>query len=146
MYTRILCFACFLLLLLCLSLLAGCKTGQKKEPAAEAFTEAQFDRGKEVFEQRCQVCHPLNPPAKLAPPILGISGHYHDAFTDRDAAIRHMVDYIQHPAAEKSKLEPMAMERFGIMAPMVLPEEDLEAVAYWIWSIRAAGMKAPAAP
>lgn len=94
-----------------------------------------FEQGKAVYDKVCSACHNYGPPPKKAPPMIGISGHYHDAFTDQDKAIAHIVDYIKKPAPEKSMLMPMAIQTWGLMAPLTLPEEDLRAVAYWVWEI-----------
>jgi len=97
---------------------------------AVEINNALFDQGKV-----CAACHNYLPPPKAAPPLLGISGHYHQAFTDPNEAIDYIIDYIKQPTAEKSMLPPMARQRWGLMAPLALPEEELKAVAYWVWEI-----------
>jgi cytochrome c len=102
---------------------------------AGEHNHALFDQGKAVYDKVCATCHNYLPPPKAAPPLLGISGHYHQAFADPDKAIAHIVDYIKQPAAEKSMLPPMARQQWGLMAPLPLPDEELKAVAYWVWEI-----------
>ena len=94
-----------------------------------------FNKGKAVYEQNCAVCHSYGPPPKTAPPIVGISGHYHEAFTDRAKAIAHMVDFMKKPSKDKSVLLPIGLERWGLMIPMNLPDEELYAVSYWVWEV-----------
>jgi mono/diheme cytochrome c family protein len=74
-------------------------------------------RGETLFNQVCTACHTLQPPPNLAPPMMGISGHYHDQFAERDEAVAWMVAYIQSPDPANSKLSEEAFERFGTMAP-----------------------------
>jgi mono/diheme cytochrome c family protein len=96
---------------------------------------ALFDQGRTVFEQYCMACHSYGPPPTQAPPMLGIANHYHQAFTDREQGMAHMVDFIKRPSPDKSKMMPMAVQAWGLMPPMPLPDEQLRAVAYWTWEI-----------
>lgn len=70
-----------------------------------------FNKGKAVYEKSCASCHSYGSPPKIAPPIVGISGHYHEAFTDRAKAIAHMVDFMKKPSKDKSVLLPIGLER-----------------------------------
>jgi len=103
--------------------------------AANEINQALFDKGRAVFDKLCVACHNYAPPPNKAPPMLGISGHYHDAFSDRDQAVAHIVDYLKKPAPEKSMLMPMAIRVWGLMVPPPLSVEESQAVAYWVWEI-----------
>ena len=69
--------------------------------------------------------------------LIGVSGHYHQTFTDRDQAVSHIANFIQQPTKEKSKLPPMAINTWGLMPPLALPlaSEEVQAVSYWVWEI-----------
>ena len=99
--------------------------------------QALFDQGKIVYEKACITCHNYFPPPKNAPPMLGISGHYHQTFTDKDQAVSQIAHFIQQPTKEKSKLPPMAINTWGLMPPLALPlsPEEVQAVSYWVWEI-----------
>ncbi|NTW49468.1 MAG: cytochrome c [Chlorobiales bacterium] len=90
--------------------------------------------GKAIYQKNCSVCHSLKPPPKMAPPIVGMAAHYRDAFTDKDAAITHMVQFMQAPDSSKSKLEPQAIARFGLMPVIPLSEKELRTVSEWLWN------------
>lgn len=92
-------------------------------------------KGEALFNQVCIACHTMQPPPNLAPPMMGIAGHYHEAFTDRDEAVNWMVAYIQSPHPSKSKLSEEAFQRFGTMPALPLPEADLRAVMTWVWDM-----------
>ena len=99
--------------------------------------QALFNQGKTVYEKVCITCHNYLPPPKNAPPMIGVSGHYHQTFTDRDQAVSHIANFIQQPTKEKSKLPPMAINTWGLMPPLALPlaSEEVQAVSYWVWEI-----------
>ncbi|MCP5424939.1 MAG: cytochrome c [Gammaproteobacteria bacterium] len=99
------------------------------------FDQALFDKGKAVYDQYCMACHNYGPPPTHAPPMFGISNHYHQAFPERDQAMAHMIDFIKQPSPDKSKMMPMATQMWGMMPPLPLPDEELQAVAYWTWEI-----------
>jgi len=105
--------------------------------ADKGQTDQQLDQGKAVFDKSCSLCHSYGPPPKIAPPMVGISQHYHDNFTDAETekAIAHMVDFIKNPSKEKSMLLPIGLEKWGLMPAMNLPDGDLRAAAYWIWQV-----------
>jgi hypothetical protein len=94
---------------------------------------ATAEHGEELFSTVCVACHTMEPPPNLAPPMMAVIGHYRTAFDERDPAVDAMVAYIQAPDPDNSKLGPMAFDRFGTMAPLALPEEDLRAVTGWLW-------------
>jgi len=45
------------------------------------------------------------------------------------------VAWIKAPAKDKSLMPAMAIERFGLMAPLPLPDEQLRAAAAYVWSL-----------
>lgn len=104
---------------------------------ALAIDQAKFNQGRAVYEKHCIACHNYMPPPRNAPPLVGISGHYHQAFTEAAPAIAHIADFIKNPAPEKSKLPPMAINAWGLMPPLTtaLTEEEIQAVAYWVWAV-----------
>jgi len=106
-------------------------------PADQQKADQNADKGKAVFEKSCSLCHTYGPPPKIAPPMVGISQHYHENFKDADAekAVAHMVDFIKSPSKEKSMLLPIGLEKWGLMPAMNLPDEELRAAAYWIWQV-----------
>lgn len=105
---------------------AALSSGPKNKPKA--------DDGKAIYQKNCSACHSLKPPPKMAPPIVGIAAHYHEAFKEKDAAIAHMVQFMQAPDSTKSKLEAQAITRFGLMPAMPLSEKELHTVSEWLWN------------
>jgi len=86
--------------------------------------------GKAIFELVCAMCHTLEPPPNLAPPISHAAAYYFHRFETEDEAVAAMVAFMREPSEAASILPAMAIERFGLMPPQAhLSQEQLEAVA-----------------
>lgn len=96
------------------------------------FAGTSVTDGKAVFDRNCSVCHSINPPPKSAPPIVPLSSRYHQQFATRKEGVGHIAAFIKAPDKNKA-IEPQAIARFGLMPPIALPENELQAVAGWIW-------------
>jgi mono/diheme cytochrome c family protein len=100
---------------------------------ASAESASTIPDGKAVFERNCSVCHSVNPPPKSAPPIVPIAASYHRKFASKAAGVSHMAAFMRSPSKATSKVDPEAIARFGLMPAMTLDEEELQAVAGWVW-------------
>lgn len=89
--------------------------------------------GEELYARDCQVCHSMRPPAKTAPPILGIASRVRTVYGNKDDAVAAMVSFMKAPDAANTSLGPQAIQRFGLMPAMSMPDEELEKVAGWLW-------------
>ena len=96
---------------------------------------AQLAQGKQIVSTVCAACHTEQPPAKLAPPFAHVAARYRMKLGDRDKTIERMVAWIKTPAKDRSLLPPMAIERFGLMPPLPLPDAQLQAAAAYLWSL-----------
>jgi len=97
-----------------------------------APASAEVD-GKAIFDRSCSVCHSIAPPPKSAPPILPISARYHQQFSSRNEGIKQMAEFIKSPTKEKVLADQHAITRFGLMPPIPLNDEELNAVSAWVW-------------
>ena len=100
----------------------------KKEAEEAARKEAQA-----IYEKNCQSCHAMAPPSPNAPSIIALAGQYRARYSKRAGAVADMASFIKEPAVGKSILGTSTLERFGLMAPLSLPDEELEKVAGWLW-------------
>ena len=97
---------------------------------------AELAQGKQLVTTVCVACHTEQPPPKLAPPLAHVSQRYRMQHGgDREKALARIVAWIKAPAKEKSLMPPMAIERFGLMAPLPLPDSQLHAAAAYVWSL-----------
>ncbi len=94
----------------------------------EAETEAEA-----IYQNSCQSCHSMAPPAKSAPAIIALAGQYRARYSKKAGAVADMVSFMKEPSIGKSILGSSTFERFGLMPAMSLPDEELEKVAGWLW-------------
>ena len=140
------------LALAALLVLAGCRGSQPQDrpvapgtaraaaPPAEAGLRAQVEAGRQLFQASCSGCHSEAPPPRSAPPMQHVAMRYRAAVADREEAVTRIAAYVRAPAAERSLL-PGAVRRWGVMPPMPLPEEQLRAVAAYVWTLGDAGVR-----
>jgi mono/diheme cytochrome c family protein len=100
-----------------------------------ALDSISVARGQLVFDSVCSACHTLEAPPKTAPPLGEIARRYRQVFTDREEAIDHLVDYTRSPAPAKSHLTQPAIDDWGVMPGVDIPEADLRAVGRYIWEL-----------
>ena len=97
-----------------------------------AFAESSTPGAQQLWEQRCGVCHSLNPPPKIGPPVRGIVMHYRSTHQTREAFVNAVSSWVTHPQKERS-LIPQAIEKFGIMPPLAYDAGELRQIAGWMW-------------
>lgn len=122
--------------------------GARERIATDTITladSALLAEGRRVVSTICVACHSEQPPAKLAPPLAHISGRYRMVLGSRDSAIARISAWIATPVRERSLMPIAAIDRFGLMAPLPLPEAQRHAAAAYVWSLseRGAGTMAP---
>lgn len=100
-----------------------------------AADTALLRKGKEIVSTICAACHTEQPPPKLAPPLAHVSQRYRMMVGDRDKAIARITAWIKEPSKDRSLMPPMAIERFGLMAPLPLPDDQRLAAATYLWSL-----------
>ena len=88
--------------------------------------------GSAIFAKNCSVCHSVNPPPKLAPPIIPLASRYHIRFQTKEDGVKHIIAFVKSPE-KKNAVDPQAVARFGLMAPIPLSDAELRAVAGWVW-------------
>ncbi len=121
--------------------LVSCKEAKKTEtkPVETKLESASAEQekihpGKKIIETECYLCH--NPKASevsmIAPPMVAIKKHYIDSTTTKEQFIKAMVDWINDPQEEKSKM-PGALNRFGIMPYQPYPEETISLIAEYMY-------------
>ncbi len=127
-------YVLFAVSIVCIAGMYGC--GFPQDPSDNKGSQnvsAEMTDGERLYKRSCKRCHSLGPPPKFGPPIKGIAMHYREAFADKNEAVEHMVTFMQKPDVSLSKCRPEAVQRFGLMPAMNLPEEELRVVSDWLW-------------
>lgn len=105
---------------------------------AEAITsttetaEPMMRSGKEVYESLCMACHATEGPATVAPPIFAVKNHVIQVYPERDDFVKRVVEWVKAPNAD-DPLMPGAVRKFGLMPAMELADEELTAVAEFLY-------------
>lgn len=120
-------FLLALLFMLAAMLLMGQKAVQPADDPVD---------GKEIFENTCATCHTVQPPPNLAPPMAMIVRHYRMALADSSAVKEALVSWVESPDTSKSLLPAHAIERFGLMAPLALNPEEINAVVDYVMTLK----------
>ena len=99
-------------------------------------TLSASDEGKELFMQKCAVCHPMQKPKDksqmLAPPAMGLMFHLKDSFGSDEEILAHIKSFTVNP--EKAKAICPSVRRFGLMPSQRenITDKELDAVAHWM--------------
>ena len=92
--------------------------------------------GKDRFKAVCMACHKLDRgPQMLAPPVFAVQNHYLRVHPGKAEFVQAVVDWVRSPETNKS-LMPGAVRRFKLMPPMPLPEDELKAIAEFLYDAR----------
>lgn len=108
---------------------------QGQRDTLSAADSALVARGKEIVTTVCAACHTEQAPPKLAPPLAHVSHRYRMQLGTRDSALARMTAWIKDPSRDRALMPAMAIERFGLMAPLPLPEDMRRAAAAYVWSL-----------
>jgi cytochrome c553 len=109
---------------------------QEASPALPTDPEilAQIQSGKTLVETNCYACHsptaPLN--GRLAPPMAAVKSHYIEDSTSFPDFTAELIRFVGKPSEGYTKM-PGAVRRFGLMPQVQYPEEDLRAIAAYIY-------------
>lgn len=91
--------------------------------------------GKATFETTCVACHTLEPPVKLAPPMMMIARHYRQRFANDSAGIAALAEWVLAPDSSRSVLPAHAIARFGLMPRPAVDSIQARAVARYVWEL-----------
>jgi len=110
-------------------------TGQQQDERAVADT-VTFQQGKILIEQNCYSCHTpeMTGRQRLAPPIQMVKMHYMRDYETKEAFVDAIADWVSEPNKDKS-IMPGALNRFGLMAPIAISEEDVRLIADYLYEV-----------
>jgi len=94
--------------------------------------DADFEKGKSLFQEYCLSCHDagLDPPQ--APPMYGVQKRYRMDSPDRAEFIRRITAFVQQPSEDRALLK-MAVKHVGLMPAVDVAGDDVKAIAAYIY-------------
>jgi len=122
------------------SLLWSCSNSEEKITETEELTQevvsnVDLSKGFQLLENNCFVCH--SPDAgidkRVAPPMFGVKKHYVTDSTTQEEFTADLIAYLNNPIEENSKM-PGAIDKFGVMPKMGFSEEQIRAIAAYIYN------------
>jgi mono/diheme cytochrome c family protein len=119
-----------------LFLLLGCK--ERIEVDLSEVPPGVIEQGVELMRTHCHTCHgvgELEMEAMLAPPLWGVRVHYLAEYSEGEAFVDAMTAFLLEPSRGKSQM-PLSVERYGLKAPVSLPEAEVRAVVWAIYAGR----------
>lgn len=125
-------------LLFMLSLTActnGSKSTGKKSKNNLQTTEAVVnEEGFKTMKNLCYSCH--GPDAememRMAPPMIAVKMHYRKAYPKEDDFVNAIWGMVDNPDSNKALMKG-AVRKFGLMPYLPHPEEDVKAIASYIY-------------
>lgn len=128
------------MLLPLISILMACEKKQETD-LSQAPADA-IRQGVALMATYCHTCHGVGELAMdemLAPPLWGVRAHYLERYSEPEAFVDAMTGFILEPSTEGS-LMPLALERYGLKAPVSLTAAEIRSV---VWAIYAGQVERP---
>lgn len=104
-------------------------------PPLDEATISLIKQGEELIATNCYSCHSATAPlegGRLAPPMEAVKNHYLDEEVTLEAFTDQLIRFVHKPSEAYSKMHG-ARRRFGLMPALPLPEEELKAIAAYIY-------------
>jgi len=117
------------------TLMAGsCAGGDSADSAQTALSEPEQLAGFRVLENSCVSCHSPDAGATggIAPTLAQIKVAYATRGTSAAAFSEALVAFLNSPSPENSRM-PEALEQYGLMPKMSLSQEEVSAVAAYLY-------------
>ena len=123
-----------LLALFTLGSFTGCTQKSESKKMPEVSAEMDLVKAKQTLVTACYVCHSPTAPenSRLAPPMEAVKRRYLMVYPDK----ADFVDKVSHFVANANEDEAImygAIDQFNVMLPLPYPEEDLRAIATYIY-------------
>lgn len=92
-------------------------------------------KGEILIKQYCYSCHSpqMRGLQRLAPPFQMVKMHYLRDYPVKEDFINAISAWVKEPNADYS-IMPGALNRFGLMPPMVINDEDVKLIANYLYS------------
>jgi len=104
-----------------------------------ALQTLQIDEGKDKLKRYCLICHTDQPAygnheGLTAPPFPGVVRHYKEVYSSKEEFIRAVTAYVKKPDSTRALMRG-AVEEFGLMPPLPLPDDTLKVIAETLYEM-----------
>lgn len=101
-------------------------------------SDDKHEAGEKLFKDNCAVCHGvaaggMDMTKRIAPPIAAVRLHYIDTYPDETSFVKAVSSWVQKQENSRS-LMPGAIQKFKIMPPLAIVEEDAKKIAAYIYA------------
>jgi len=98
----------------------------------------KHEAGEKLFKANCAVCHGvaaggMDMTKRIAPPIAAVRMHYIDTYPDESSFVEAVSSWVAKQENSRS-LMPGAIQKFKIMPPLAVSEEDAKKIAAYIFA------------
>ncbi|NTW82470.1 MAG: cytochrome c [Chlorobiaceae bacterium] len=99
---------------------------------SSSFAATKPMTGDAIYNKYCSVCHTMNPPPKLAPPLRSIAAMYRGKYSSKKEGVERIAVFIKLPNI-KNALAPDAVRKYGLMSRLPISANDIRTIAEWVW-------------
>ncbi len=116
---------------------SGCTTNEPEQNTVEVSSLHQLpdlDKAEQLLNTTCYVCHSptAGENARIAPPMEAIKRRYQMAYSSEENFVEAITSFTVDPSEEASLMRG-AVDKFGVMPVQNFKEEDMRAVAKYIY-------------
>jgi len=114
----------------------ACNQGPAQSTDDRVLSAERLATTKEYVALNCQSCHAPNADhdSRLAPPFFAIRKHYLKEFPEQADFEKAIKSFVEKPNEEHA-LMLGAIEKFGLMPPMMVEEEQLRDIATYLYQV-----------
>lgn len=96
------------------------------------------NEGEKLFKANCAACHGatvggMDMSKRIAPPIAAVRMHYIDTYPDEASFVQAVSSWVEKQDENKSLMRG-AIQKFKIMPPLAVAQEDAKKIAAFIYS------------
>ena len=114
----------------------ACNQGQEQATKDKVLSAEKLATTKEYVALNCQTCHSpdADHDSRLAPPFFAIRKHYLKEFPEQADFEKAIKSFVERPNEEHA-LMLGAIEKFGLMPPMMVEESQLNDIATYLYQV-----------
>lgn len=118
-------------------LLVSCKEKSKEINTSKiAYNNQQLSNGKELMEQKCNICHAVNTKSHddiIAPPMIAVKRRYSRFYNSEKEFVKGITNWVFNPN-ENDALMFGAVQQYKVMPKLPYAKKEITAIAKYIYN------------